>query len=312
MTIRYFDPLGRGFQRMKQALFQPFAARKWFVVGFTAFLAGLTDCHGGGNGGGGRHRMGRGDWDDLIYFPRHAYAWLVDNPGWFLLILFGLVVLIVLVILVTWLSSRGKFMFLDNVVHDRAQVAAPWYEFRTQGNSLFLWAITVGFLVFGVIVVYLVMSYSVLLGVYELSWEPSALIVPGILLLLGLIAIIVLARYLDLLLVDFVVPLMYRSKLRVLAGWRAFLPLFGSHLLYFIGYGFFYALLSFLIVVGVLAGVLLTCCLGLIVLIIPYINAVALLPISYTLRAFSVEFLEQFGPEYKIFPDTLTGREATT
>ena len=247
--------------------------------------------------------MGRADWDDLIYFPRDAYVWLLDHPGWFMLIVFGVFLLLVIIILILWLSSRGKFMFLDNVVHDRAQVAAPWYEFRREGNSLFLWSLTVGFAVFAVIIAYLVVSYSVLLGVYELSWDPTALIAPGILLLLGLIAIIMVMSFVDLLLVDFVVPLMYRSRMGVLAGWGAFLPLFGSRFLYFIGYGIFYMLLSIAIVAGIIAGVLLTCCLGLIVLIIPYINAVALLPVSYTLRAFSVEFLEQFGPDYKIFPE---------
>ena len=301
--IRYFDPLGRAFQRMKRALFQGAGIRKWFVVGFTAFLAGLTDCHGGGNGGGVRNRMGRADWDDLMYFPHDAYVWLLDHPGWFMLILFGVCLLLLIIILIMWLSSRGKFMFLDNVVHDRAQVAAPWYEYKTEGNSLFLWSITVGLVAFALIVAYLVLSYSVLLGIYELSWEPTALIAPGILLLLGLIAIIVVASFIDLMLVDFVVPLMYRSRIKVLAGWRVFLPLFGSRFLYFIGYGIFYLLLSIVIIAGIIAGVLLTCCLGLLVLIIPYINAVVLLPVSYTLRAFSVEFLEQFGSDYKIFPE---------
>jgi len=39
------------------------------------------------------------------------------------------------------LRSRGKFMFLDNVVHDRAEVSQPWQDFRRLGNSLFLGSI---------------------------------------------------------------------------------------------------------------------------------------------------------------------------
>ena len=45
MQIRFIDPLSRGWGRMKKALFQPFDMKKWFLVGFTAFLAGLADCH---------------------------------------------------------------------------------------------------------------------------------------------------------------------------------------------------------------------------------------------------------------------------
>ncbi|MGB6121237.1 MAG: hypothetical protein WBG80_04970, partial [Bacteroidota bacterium] len=273
------------------------------VVGFTAFLAGLTDF-GGGNGGGSGGRGGGTNWDEVMYFPQSAWHWLQDNPHWFLLILIGVFLLFLLMVLLTWLSSRGKFMFLDNVVHDRAQVAKPWYDYRHQGNSLFLWSFFVGLLFFAAIVVYLVFSYSVLLGIYEYTWEPVELIGPAILLGLGFFAIIMFGVFLDLLLVDFVVPLMYKSQIRVLAGWRAFLSLFGRYMLYFLGYALFMVGLSILIAIIVIAAVIFTCCIGLIFLIIPYISSVALLPITYTMRAFSVEFLGQFGPEYQLFPGT--------
>jgi hypothetical protein len=305
MDIRYFDPLSRAYRRMTKALFHPFDLRKWFVVGFTAFLAGLTDCHGNSGGNGGRG--GRGNWDDVIYFPQKAIHWLGDNPHWFALILFGVFLLFLLIMLITWLSSRGKFMFLDNVVHDRAQVAKPWYEYRREGNSLFLWSFTVGLIFMAAIVAYLVFSYSVILNCYEYYWDPVELIGPAILLGLGLFAIIMVGVFLDLLLVDFVVPLMYRGRIRVLAGWGAFLSLFGRHLFYFLGYALFMVGLSIFIFVIVIAAIVLTCCIGLIFLIIPYISSVFLLPITYTVRAFSVEFLEQFGPQYKIFPPGESG-----
>jgi hypothetical protein len=285
---------------MTKALFHPFDLRKWFVVGFTAFLAGLTDCHGG-NGGGNSGR-GRVNWDDVIYFPQKAINWLGDNPHWFALILIGLFFLFLLVMLITWLSSRGKFMFLDNVVHDRAQVASPWYEYRREGNSLFLWSFFVGLLFFGVIVVYLIFGYGFLLGIYEFYWDPVELIGPAILVGLGLFLIIMVGVFIELLLVDFVVPLMYRGRTRVLAGWGAFLSLFGRNFFYFLGYALFMVGLSIFIFIIVIAAIILTCCIGLIFLIIPYISSVFLLPINYTLRAFSVEFLEQFGPQYQIFP----------
>jgi hypothetical protein len=308
MDIHYIEPLSRGYHRMKQALFQPFDLRKWFVVGFTAFLAGLTDCHGGSGGGGGRSR-GRADLDDVLYFPLRAQEWLLDHPYWFVLILVGIFILFVLGTLLTWVSSRGKFMFLDNVVHDRAQVAMPWYDFRVQGNSLFLWSFTTGMLFLAAIIPYLVFSYSAIMQIYEQTWEPAALIAPAIVLVIGLIAIICVAALIDLLLVHFIVPLMYRSKVKVLAAWRMLLALAGRHAFYFVGYVLFVFVLSICIGIGIMLGVLLTCCIGLIFLIIPYINAVALLPISYTMRAFSVEFLEQFGPEYTVFPPAEAGGE---
>jgi hypothetical protein len=310
MDIRYFDPLARAYRRMTKALFRPFDIRKWFAMGFTAFLAGLMDCHGGNGGGGGRH-WSRGDWDDIIYFPRHAQQWLVDHPQWVLLIVLVLALVLILIVVFTWVSSRGKFMFLDNVVHDRAQVTKPWYEFRNEAGSLFLWRFTVGLLVLAITAPYLVYCYSILVGVYESEWDVAALILPGIFMFLGLIAIFVLAKFLNLLVIDFVVPIMYKSRRTVLAAWGTFLPLFGKHLLSFIGYGMFIALLEILIVVGIIAFILFTCCIGLIFIIIPYIGSVVLLPVSFTLRALSVEFLEQFGPEYQIFPGPEPASDST-
>jgi len=52
----------------------------------------------------------------------------------------------------------------------------------------------------------------------------------------------------------------------------------------------------------ILAG-LLTCCIGYLLFLIPYIGSVALLPVSVTLRTFSLEFLGQFGDDFKLFPE---------
>jgi len=66
-----------------------------------------------------------------------------------------------------------------------------------------------------------------------------------------------------------------------------------------------YGILIFLLMIGffvavVIAG-LATCCIGFFFLAVPYISTVVTLPIWYTYRAFSLEFLAQFGPEYDVF-----------
>jgi hypothetical protein len=62
--------------------------------------------------------------------------------------------------------------------------------------------------------------------------------------------------------------------------------------------------LTIAVVIIVLIAALATCCIGLILLMIPFINAVVLLPISYTYRAFSIEFLAQFGRDFDLINDT--------
>ena len=99
MKIAYIDPLSQAWGRMTKALFKPFDLSKWFIVGFTAFLAGLADGSHGGGGGSSNYRKGDLDLKDITDFPVIAWEWLLNNPGWFILIVFGLVIVISLVII---------------------------------------------------------------------------------------------------------------------------------------------------------------------------------------------------------------------
>ncbi|MFH0992602.1 MAG: hypothetical protein V1799_21605 [bacterium] len=309
MNVQYIDPLSRGFERMKSALFQPFDPKIWFVVGFTAFLAGLTDYHRGGDTG--FKNRGSVNWEDILYLPEKIWEWLINNPLWFTLVIIAMVVIIILAVLFTWLSSRGKFMFLDNVIHRRALVVAPWHEYRREGNSLFVWSFSFGLLAFGIIVVYVVTCFLSLYGLYEGTNDSGLLIAPAIFMGLGLITMFLLISFIELLLEDFIVPIMYKNRVSMVEALRLFFPLLVAHFFRFFAYALLVLLVTVFLIAGIVMVGLLTCCIGFLVLIIPYINAVVLLPISYTMRAFSVEFLEQFGPEYHFFPRRATNPATT-
>jgi hypothetical protein len=95
---------------------------------------------------------------------------------------------------------------------------------------------------------------------------------------------------------------MYKNGVAATQGWSLFLALFDRYPLAFIGYGLFvFVLLIAFVIVVIMAG-LVTCCIGWFLLVIPYIGTVVTLPFWYALRAFSLEFLAQFGPEYALFP----------
>jgi hypothetical protein len=96
----------------------------------------------------------------------------------------------------------------------------------------------------------------------------------------------------------FVVPLMARDGLTANAAWSRFLTLFRENPIPFVLYGLF--LIPLWIFVFILCGVLtvLTCCLGLLLMVLPYIGMVVLLPVYYAYRALGPEFLAQFGPEW--------------
>jgi len=299
MNISYFDPLARGWDRMTTALFKPFDIGKWFVVGFTAFLAGLMDWPDGGNDNDGKWHT---DMDEVINFPDAAREWMVDNPGWVTLIVFGLIALFAIIILLTWLSSRGKFMFLENVVHNSAVVAKPWHQYKTQGNSLFVWRIIYGLICLVAFGLVMVQCYHIVVDIYYDGFSVDEHLIRIIGMGLLVLALFVVTAYISLFLNDFVVPIMYKNNMTTTLAWNKFLSILTNHWLSFILYGLLVLVLYICVIAFVVIAGFVTCCIGFLLLIIPYISSVILLPISYTFRSFSVEFLEQFGSEFAILP----------
>lgn len=307
MTIRFMEPLNRAWERMKLALFKPFDLHKWMVFGFSAFLAGLMDVHNGSSGS----RSGKDvTFREFLDFPQTGWTWLMDHPGWAIAILFAAVVLIALIVALTWVSSRGVFMFIDNVVRNKAEVARPWKEYHREGDSLFLWRLAYGFIVlvvFGGLGVYFFTRASYLYDRGLGGHVPVAFILGTGLLALTLA---VLMAYVSLFLTGFVAPLQYKNRTSAAKAWKIFLSLFGQYPLHFLGYGLIVFLLMMVFVGLVVVAGIFTCCIGFFLLIIPYVGTVVTLPFWYILRAFSLEFLAQFGPEHDLFPPKEAGPAA--
>lgn len=302
MNINFRAPLSRGFERMKKALFQPFDITKWINIGFTAFLAGLTDCNGGGGNGNTGTKFSEFDWDDFFSFPETAKEWLISNPHWFSLIIAGLIFLIIVGIILTWVSSRGKFMFLFNVATNRDEIVKPWKEYRKEGNSLFWWKFFYGWLIFGIFILFFAYSFGVFKHIHD-GLIPTAAkfgFIFGI--ILTFIGLVVVAGYISLFVNDFIVPIMYKKRISVISGWSEFLKLSVQNMGSFFVYGLFIFILGIAVAIAVILFAVFTCCIGLLLIMIPFVGAVILLPISYTFRAFSIEYLATFGDEYNVFP----------
>lgn len=308
MTIQFMEPLSRAWARMKTALFKPFDIHRWFVVGFNAFLAGLMDA---ANGGGGSRFSKEGNFGEFIHFPATAWSWLMDHPGWAIAILFGVLVAIAVVVVLTWVSSRGVFMFVDNVVRNSVEIAKPWREYQKEGNSLFVWRLLLGiasFAAFG-----LVLSYFFVRGAALYDSGVSPILPIGFIIGLGLVVLglVLVWGYIVLFLKDFVAALMYRNRISCGEAWRLFLDVFRKYPFHFVGYGLIVFLLMIMFVIAVVFAGLATCCIGWILLAIPYISTVVTLPAWYAYRGFSLEFLAQFGPEFDAFKRQSAGEPVT-
>jgi len=297
MHIAFIEPLSRAWNRMKVALFKPFDLSKWFVIGFNAFLAGLIEGH---RGSGSSRWSEDLSFREFLRFPERAWGWLTGHPGWFIAIVFVGLFLTIIILVLLWLSSRGKFMFLDNVVQEKAEIVNPWKRFKRESHSLFLWRLGFAVIVIAVFIALVLFFFVTANSLYRDSRSAPILFTVGIGFLAVLIFIVI--GYITLFLNHFVVPLMYKNNITATQAWSRFLRLFGKRPLHFLFYGVLLFVFIVLFVIAVVIAGLLTCCIGWLLLAIPYIGTVVTLPVWYTFRAFSLEFLAQFGPDYDLFP----------
>ena len=102
--VSVIDPIGPAIERVRTVLFRPFDLGKWFVIGFSAWLANL----GRGQGGGGGGRGGGGGPPNVRDIPTAAQRgidcardFVTGNLSWIIPVGVLVAVLIVVITLVT-------------------------------------------------------------------------------------------------------------------------------------------------------------------------------------------------------------------
>lgn len=294
-SISLIRPLRPAWERMRLVLFRPFDVRKWLALGFCSWLAGLS-------GGESGIRYYGNDKESLHHVERalaHAGETAMQNLALTLSIAAIVVFLVVLVLVVLlWLGSRGEMMFLSGVVRNCGKVASPWREFRRESRTLFRFRLVLSgggmvlILLFLLLIVLTVqrapegLSSARLCSMFFLGG--GALTVCA-----GLLTATILTNH-------FVVPILYLRRGTCLAAWREMLGLLGRYRIEFILYLLFQIVLGMGVVLSVLLVVICSCCLGAILLMLPVIGAVLLLPITVFLRNYQLLYLAQFGRLYDL------------
>jgi len=300
LNVSVIDPISPAIERVKTILFRPFDLGKWFVIGFCAWLAYL----GKGGGGGGPNMGPRGG-------PRHfrpdeafyeAKEFVLENLHWIIpAAVVAVFVGIILWLVLTWLSSRGRFMFLHCVAQNKAEIKVPWTKFRRHANSLFLFRIVLGLIGFAAIglpllVVGLLIAMTIAGNGLRIVAVPGFLTI-GLIVFAISIAFILVHRFTT----DFVVPIMFLRTTSCTAGWREFLRLLSVNKARFVLYILFQIVIAIAIGAIILAAVCVTCCCAACILAIPYIGTVLILPLLVFTRAYSLLYLRQYGPQFDVF-----------
>lgn len=292
MHISVIDPIAPAWNHMVRILFKPFDFKKWLALGFCAFLAQCGEQSGSGGNTNTWNPSNKSNWNSET-------AWIQANLSTFIfLVAAALFVIIGIIVLVTWLGSRGKFMLIDGIVKNRGAIKEPWAEFKTLGNSLCGFTLLITLLVFLCLAV--IGGIGVLIALPDFQSETFtgygivAIIVTAALLFLYIIACIAITFFMQI----FMVPTMYLKRVRALEGWKI------SWAKFFVGHSCSSILLVLMmIVLGIGAGTVAvfvmcaTCCIG----ALPYISSVLLLPITVFFYCYALMYIQQFGEDWTFF-----------
>jgi hypothetical protein len=284
--IEIFKPFTEAFELMKKMLFQPFDFKKWIVIGFAAWLANL-----GGSGGGGnfnypdkRHEEAQKLNEAISQIPQPILI-----TGICILVCF----VVLLIVLVAWLRARGRFVFVDCIVRNRAAVVEPWKAFRAEGNSFFLFSLVVVFMLIGLAIVG-TFGLALPLIIRGSGSRPG----PGLLISFCVFLILLIGLAIVLAVIaQLMVPIMYRQRCLARHAFRQAIHLVATHPGPILLYVLFLLVLAVAAVVISCVVACATCCIA----AIPYVGTVILLPIPVTLGAFSLLFLRQFGSDYDVW-----------
>lgn len=297
-VVSVLDPVEEAIGRVKLILFKPFDLGKWFVVGFCAWLAYLGQ---GGGGGGGNFRVPRG------HGPGESIELVKDfvlaNLFWIIpTVIFVLTVAILIGLLIVWLSSRGRFMFLHCVALNRAEVKVPWAKYRREGNSLFVFRVVVGLIYFAAMIILI----ALLVAFIVIPASRSSLSGIGIALVLSiflpvLFVVVIVFALISKFTKDFVVPIMYLRTSSCVEAWREFLGILSGNKCRFLLYILFQIVIGIAVAAIVVAAAMVTCCCACCILAIPYIGTVLFLPVLIFKRAYSLFYFRQYGSQFDVF-----------
>ena len=286
-----------------QRLFRPFRIETWMILGFCAWLADLGQSGYGFNYFGGPGQSGRRKMDSATVstWTHTATDFVQTNWVWLIpLVAIVALVLLALWVALLWISSRGRFLFLEGLMTGRLEIARPWREYSMEAQSLFWFRIWIALAVMGFGLICGVVAILAAIAVQShAAWNGV-----GIALMIGALLVVVplmiLAAVAWVVQEQIVVPLMWLRRIPCLSAWTAGFHLIRTRPMLFFQFLAARLILGILTGIVVVALVLLTCCIGGLLLALPYLGAVMFLPVTVFFRFLSVGYLAHFGSDYDL------------
>ncbi len=295
--IRVFEPATDAIDRTKKILFRNFDAAIWFTIGFSAWLASF-----------GSLNFSINELVRVLTNMKNLSTKITLNkiktmdPNEIIAAIVIGVIIVAIIILRIWISSRGKFMFMHCVAKNVAEVKWPWREYKFRANSLFRFKLTLAVIAIVLLAAIIAAFWLVFSLKDSLSYpkDDSANMVyaTGVLAtsMLALTLLILIAFLTD----AFVLPIMYKHNLRCIDGWRYFLSLLKFNKWNFVKFCFGMLVINMIVFLVITALILATCCLFAVIVSLPYVGIVAVLPIRVFYRSYTAIYLAQYGKELNV------------
>ena len=286
-----------------RALFQPFRAERWLALGFVAVLDQCTQLANSGLEVGLRGTVESTPAPIL----RDAGEWMASH---LILAVVGAAAVLAIAVAIgavaLWITSRGRFIYIDDVATGRSDIVRPWREHAARASSHFVWALG---LALGTFLGALTLALPMIWAVVALARSgPRALPIVVLVLCVLSLLVLVIASALSLLAMrDFVAPLQWYAGVPCGAAIRLFLGLLRAN----VGVFVIYVLLKIVFVMAAVIVTFIACCLTCCLAAVPYLQQTVLQPVLYFERRWSLELLAQLGygppaPETPLPPPSIT------
>lgn len=301
VNISVVDPISPAIERVRTILFRPFDLGKWCIIGFCAWLAQLGSGPGSGGGGGDgtRYNVSR---ENIQHQFGQAKDYVIQNLGWIVPVaVLGLAVFVAVWLLLIWLSSHGRFLFLHCVARNKAEVSHPWLQFDRHANSLFAFRAILGLISLAAVIAVLALGI-VVASVSTAAFGFNPLTVIGLTSgILFFVAILIVSAVIAKFTKDFIVPIMYLHTNSAVAAWQILLPLLSVNRARFVLYLLVQIAIGITLGAMIMIGVCCTCFCAACLFALPYVGTVVLLPVHVFTRSYSLYYLAQYGRELDVF-----------
>lgn len=328
MQGTFLDIIHASFEWTKTVLLRPFNLRKWFFLCIIAILAQEFSSFNINIKTPIERQRKTAVQQIKILKDIQQYKWFTP------IIITLKIVVFPLMIFLLWLYSRFKFIFLSSIVKNDASIKAPFRENKKTGNSFFKWNIMFMISIFGIL---LLMILILIVGILILK-NPSSILKISLSFLWGLLILCVLIPIviLNVIVLDFILPIMFKSKIRIVSAWKVILPVmkseksnFTKYILIKLGLMIITAIITGLIFMavlfslfaqfGVLGGIFYSLSLAMPITIrrgyyiflillgittfmsIIFLIILLLLPVPIFFRTFSLKFLARVDEKYDLF-----------